>query len=255
MSDTVRKFTEAGNAAFATYLHALQADPSLTPPWHLLTDDEYSEEVAFTATVEREPHGGPFAERFEFGTYLVDRLSGADRTKISFDHGLWNWLALYFFDQLCAANATGERRVQAEVRYLLTSDYRHNRYYRHLVRSPWLAVLLHPVYSRVLLKPVSEPDHPLATPGEIFEQVASRQGVFRSPMMMAAIDALWFDPASGKPRPKVAGSGGGSPRRLGRLLKQFELTYDMEADVAGLVVGLLPREFARWKKAAMSGDE
>lgn len=255
MSDKVRKFTEGGNAAFATYLQSLQASPALAPPWHLLIDDESSEAVAFDSSIEREPHGRPFTDRFEFGTYLVDRLSAADRTRISFDHGLWNWLALYYFDQLCVPGASGERRVQAEARYLLPAEYRHNRYYRHLVRSPWLSVLLHPVRSRVILKPVVKRDHPLSTPGEIFEQVASRQGVFRSPRMLAAIDILWFDPASDSPRPKVAGQGGGSPRRLGKLLKQFELTYDMEADVKGLVVDLLPREFARWKKLAAGSEE
>lgn len=253
MSDAVRQFTAAGHAAFASYLQSLVSSPELAPPWHLLTDAMSSEAVGFTVTVEQEPHGRPFADRFEFGTYLVERLSTADRTTISFNHGLWNWLALYYFDQLCPPDVDGVRKVGAEARYLLPDEYRHTRYYRHLVRSPWLAVLMHPVRGRVILTPVSDRHHPLSTPGEVFEQVASRQGVFRSRAVMAAIDALWFDQASGRPRPKVAGSGGGSPRRLGRILKQFERTYDLEADVDGLVVGLLPREFGRWKKLAAKG--
>jgi len=249
MSDRVRQLTSRGNEEFKTYLEALHASPNTPPPRQLLTDPATSEAVSFEAHIERAPLGRTFDNRAEFGHYLVDALKAADRTQISLNSSLWNWLALYYLDQLCPPDSTGTRRPEALARYYLPEKFRHNRYYRHLVRSPWLAVSLHPVTSRVILIPVSSKGSPLATVGEIFEQIASRQGVFRSTRIMAAVDALYFDPEKGRPRRGTAGSAGGSPRRLGHVLKQFELTYDLDWDNAGLVLGLLPREFDSWKHA------
>lgn len=213
-------------------------------------DPKYSEDVDFSATVEFAPGGHLFENRHQFGVYLAERLATVDRTEISFDRGLWNWLAAFYFDQLSPKNGNGARLVREPAVYCLPSIYQHNRYYRHLVRTPWLAASLHPETSRVILIPVSGGGNPLSTTGEIFEQVASRQGIFRSEAIMKAIDRLYFDESRGRPRSGSAGGSGGSPRRLGQLLKQFELTFDLEGNQAD-VVSLLPKEFNKWKMKAM----
>lgn len=253
MSNPVRQLTETGNAAFLAYLESLKETPNAPPPFALLNDAQASTAVPFTATIEQHPGGEQFASRHAFGTYLVDVLGAADRRAISFNHGLWNWLALYFFDQLCPADGSGNRDRGEVARYFLTKEYRHDRYYRHLVRSPWLAVGMHPVTSRVILIPLSSKGAPLEVVGEIFSQVAARQGVFRSPAVMAAIDEMYFDTAAGKPRTGTGGQQGGSSRRLGQILKQFELTFDLDGDTGVNVLELLPKEFAGWKKKAQKG--
>lgn len=250
MSEQVRQLSEAGNAAFLAYLESLKEMPSAPPPFALLNDAQASTAVPFTATIERHPGGKPFASRHAFGAYLVESLGDADRRTISYNHGLWNWLALYYFDQLCPTDTAGSRDRGEIARYFLTREYRHDRYYRHLVRSPWQAVLMHPVTSRVILIPLSSKGAPLEVVGEIFSQVAARQGVLRSAAVMAAIDEMYFDPTAGKPRTGTGGQKGGSSRRLGQILKQFELTFDLDADTGVNVLELLPKEFVTWKKKA-----
>ena len=254
MSDIVRQFTDEGNRRFSAFVEEVRTNPTAKPPLELLTSPATSEPVAFRALIEREPGGKAFASRFEFGTYLVGALASAERTAISFNRSLWNWLTFYYFDQLCPVASDGTRSAGESARYFLTERYRHDRYYRHLVRSPWLAVAQHGDTSKVLLIPISQGAQPLVVVGELFSQFAARQGVFRSKSVMAAIYRMYFDPTTGRPR-SAGGSSGGSSRRLGKILKQFELTFDLETDDGNLVVDLLPKEFQRWKKMALSIDQ
>lgn len=247
MTDAVRQFTPEGNRAFRSFLGELKAAPSAAIPYGLLTDPASSCETSFAATVDRAPNGKLFGNRHQFGAYLVNALRGAPRTEISLNHSLWNWLALYYFDQLCPIETGGERKADVPEVYCLDADYKYNRYYRHMVRAPWMAVSLHPTTSRVILIPVSHKEPSIAVRGEIGEQVMGRQGVFRSAAVLAAVDAMYFDVKAGKPRPRTGGSRGGSPRRLGKILKQFALTFDLEWGKDGLVMDLLPKEFAAWK--------
>lgn len=252
MTDVVREFTADGNTKFAEFLIALKQDPTTSPPWSLLEDPTTSQPCSFSANVERTPNGTPFASRYDFGQYLAQVLQNADRADISFNHALWNWLSLYFFDQLSPADADGKRSMREVAVYLLPARYVHNRYYRHLVRSPWLAVSLHPEQSRVILIPRQAGGNPLSATGELFEQVASRQGVLRSATVLDAAYELYWDPVEGRPRFGAGASTGGTPRRFGKVLKQFELTYDLEWPADGLVFGILPKEFARFKAKAAS---
>src|SRR5262245_13136693 len=54
-----------------------------------------------------------FESRYEFGQYLGQLFAGLDPRAISYDRGLWTWLAAFFIDQLCATSADGSRKVRA----------------------------------------------------------------------------------------------------------------------------------------------
>ncbi len=246
MSDPVRRLSLAGRVSFSEYIDALRLDGTLPPPLDLLTDATKSAEAGFPATVEREPLGRKFETRLEFGRYLVDRLAPQNRVDLSFDIGLWAWLALYYFDQLCPSS-DGRRKAEETPRYILPERFQYTRYYRHLVRGPWLTCAIHGEASRVLLIPIRRSEHPLASVGEIYAQVAGRQGVFRSKEVVAAVDRLYFDEGSGRPRSGAGGSEAGSPRRLSKVLKQFELTFDLESEEPNLITSILPQEFSRWR--------
>jgi len=248
MSDRLMQFSEEGNRQFSEYLALLRIDRDTPPPFHLLSDPTASQPVSFEAEIEQKPLGREFENRYEFGVYLADRLAGANRRDVSFAHLMWNWIALYYFDQLCLPNADGLRTPGEEARYVLPSQYKHDRYYRHLVRPVWLSVVSHGEKSRVLLIPTSEGGAALSTVGEIFSQIAARQGVFRSRAVVSAVYEMYFDETTGRPKKRTGGSGGGSSRRLGRLLKQFELTFDLEFEAEDLVQGILPKEFSKWKR-------
>jgi hypothetical protein len=249
MMDMVRTLTPEGSRLYNDYLEAAYAGAIGTPPWDALTDSRTSKPIGRDVEVQCEPHGRPFKSRYEFGVYLYRVLSALSRSEISLQAGLWNWLSLYYLDQLAPASPNGARSVLKDrAAYILDDRFVWSRYYRHLVRGPWLAVALHPVRSRVLLHPLKAA-HPLGTRGEIYEQIASRQTLLRSPSVVAALDVLYYDERAGRARSGAGGSEAGSPRRFGALMNQFGLTYDLEWDDENLIPGLLPEEFERWKRA------
>lgn len=249
MSDLVRLLDENAIEEFRRYLIELRGNPGAQPPMYLLTAATTSVEAPFTVWVEREPHGTPFKSRYEFGRYLVDVFKVVDGASISREHRLWTWLALYYFDQLCPPTRSGTRKpLSHDAAYVLDAEFNWTNYYRHFVRTAWVAVGMHPVESRVLLTTIREVDAPLAQRGELIEQIASRQSLFRSGTVMQVADQLYYDPAVDRPRRGAGGSGPGSPRRFAAVLNQFDLTYDLESVTAETVIERLPKEFERWKR-------
>ncbi len=55
----------------------------------------------------------------------------------------------------------------------------------------------------------------------------------------------WDDTAKNLKR-GAAGKGGGSARRLVRIIRQYQLTYDLNSMNGNEIVELLPDEFAKW---------
>src|SRR5262249_38391196 len=82
----------------------------------------------------------------------------------------------------------------------------------------------------------------------ILEQLGGRQQVLASRLIVAAANKMYLDPATGRPRTGVAGSGRGSARRFGLVLRQLDLTYDPEEMADGGLVQILPAEFEKWKR-------
>jgi hypothetical protein len=238
MPGEFRKLNDEGIRRFAEWL---SGGARGTPPVNLLSDPETSEPIPLAIIP---PHRG-FADRFEFGKYLNALLGPLDAVAISQDRGLWTALALVWFDQICPADGNGNRKVEKEYRYILSADFRH--YYRHLVRSPWQLVRDHGENARFLLLAPTESPHPLRRHGEILEQLGARQFVLVSKPLIAEASRLYSDPATGRPRKGASGSGKGSARRLALVLRQFDLTFDMESMALGELLKLLPGEFDYWK--------
>lgn len=233
----LRKLNDEGLAEFETWI----ADGAKgKPPVELLASQATSVPVAGITV------GEPVVtDRYAFGQYLAGLLEPLNPADLSADRNLWSSLALLWFDHLCPPMATG-RKVEKLYRYVLSSDYRH--YYRHLVRSPWQLVRDHGPNARLLLLQSAERPNPLRVHGEILEQLGGRQGVLRSKSIIAEANLLFADPATGRPKPRVASKNvGGTVRRLGMVLRQFDLTFDVEEMPTQGLVALLPREFDRWK--------
>jgi hypothetical protein len=242
MQTEFRKLNDEGMARFSEWLAGGAAG---IPPVHLLADPQTS------APVGHAIHPAPsriFGDRYEFGQYLNDLLAPFDPAVISHDRGLWSALAIVWFDQLCPAGASGQRKVEKEYRYILSADYRH--YYRHLVRSPWQLVRDHGETSKFLLLAPSATEHPLRRHGEILEQLGGRQFVLGSRPVISEASRLYSDPVTGRPLRGVSGSGRGSVRRLALVLRQLDLTFDPESMAAGKLLEILPKEFDRWTAAA-----
>jgi len=168
-----------------------------------------------------------------------------DPSAIANDAGLWSALALAYFDRLCPADASGDRITREQYRYILSTDYRH--YYRHLVRSPWQLVRDHKHNAQFLLIAPREQQHPLSVHGEILEQFGGRQQILASKPIIEAAYKMYFDPRTERPRTGVAGSGRGSARRFGMVLRQLDLTYDPACMSDDLLIAVLPNEFEKWR--------
>jgi hypothetical protein len=246
MADLLRRLNVDGTARFENFLSRLKNGDEPPSIHAILTDPSTSMPVE--PQVSMDPR--VFANRFEFGEYLVEALSPLDRRSISRDHGLWTWLALYYFEQLCP-QGTEAKSVSAIEAYVLPAKYNFYDYYRHLIRTPWMVVSDHGKFAKILLIPASAGKGiPLAVRGEILEQLASRQGFLRNRRVIEAAYRLYWDEKAGKPRPGTAGKkdSNGAPRRLGLVLRQFDLTFDLDVSDPAELVQMLPREFSKWRQ-------
>ena len=242
MSELVRVLNDEGNRIFREYLDRLRAGATETPPKGLLTSALTSDPFEPEVSVD----DGPFASREQLGRYLVERFAVAETRVISRNAGLWNWLALFYFDDLCPANASGNRKPLAPSHYVLEGQFAHNRYYRHLVRFVWLSVLVHGDDARVLLASSGKGASGIGQWGELSEQLGAYQGVFGSKTAVGVAARLFLDDAGGLVRGAASPSGQGSVRRFATVLKQFLLTYDLRTATIDAALGLLPREFEKF---------
>jgi hypothetical protein len=237
MSETVRLLNDAGIAGFNAFLERARGGSTEVAPKNLLTEHSTSESLNFSIKIEEYN----FENRFDLGTYLVKLLKALDRYQISRDHRLWNWLALYFFESICKKNADGTWKLLRSELYILDSKYDYLRYYKHLVRTPWLAVLDHGENARILFA------NSRGIRSDIEETLTASQQVLGNPTVIAAACGLYLDPATNKPKRGAAGKAGGSPRRLTAFIQQLELTYDIQSCTAEQFLDLLPEEFKKFK--------
>jgi len=229
---TVHRLSDRGRRALEDYLRAGAQGSS---PLGLAESSPVRPEILI------EPQ--QFRTRFDFGQYLQETLSPLRRAAIAHDAGLWDWLALYYLDQLCPLRR-GSRRIRGLERYVLSRDFR--KYYRHLVASSYVLHDLHGESARLLLH------SPLDVHPDVIEQLASRQAVISNRALIRAAYQLYFDPAvdGGRPRRGITDRDQpGTLRRLVVVVDQLELTHDLQAMDGDAILALLPEEFDPWKPA------
>jgi len=236
----VRKLTETGLSAFTEYLTRLADGEKVDPPKHLLAEADSSEELLGTADVEPVTLDSKLAA----AKYLTIQLASLDKSEVDNNVGLWTWLSLFFFDQVCPTSASGERKPGEIARHVLSQHAQ--KYYRHLLAGPYRLWQLHGKNARVFLY------NPLTEHGDFSEQLASRMQLVSNLHLIEAVDRLYYDPESnGAGRPKrgaLTRTRPGNLRRLVAVIQQFDLTYDMYAMSPEQILDLLPGEFDRWRE-------
>jgi len=250
----VRRFTEHGIIQFETLLNDFIADKKIDDEKleKLLFDDVYStvfEEAApFTLDTDN--------NKYKIAKVISESLKLKDHPELDKDRGLWTWLSALLLKRLVKVNRkTGELDFSEEKENSLYIYHpAHNRYYRHLVAFPCLIYSSLGDKGRIFLR------GDISERGEIVEQLASVQDVQRNPGVIEAITILYYDPSKdgvmkgAASKPNEERNLGGQARRLREVLKQFALTYDLNAMEGSQIVDLLPREFDRWKKHHKSSD-
>jgi hypothetical protein len=109
----LRRLTESGITQFGHYLEQLKAAPTTPPPSWLLTDEAASQSVSDCDVTERE-----FASRFDVAAYLGELMNTAGLQAVERDVGLWAWLSLFHFDQVCPPRDGGERKPGERARHI-----------------------------------------------------------------------------------------------------------------------------------------
>lgn len=240
----LRRFTEAGIARFAEVIDELRAgnDADVAA---LLVDESLTQRLSEDDVVDVVPFENRRAAAEHLDRLLVpfeSQLGDVER-----DRGLWAWLAAAWIDIIAPKNDSGRRKIGASARWIpVTDDYR--KYYRHLLAGPF----------RIYRAHRDNPDRAMAvlatevgSPGEVVEQLASRQEIVTNRNLLDAITELYYEPESGSLKRGAAGKDAGGARRLaGDILVQLDLTWDIYGMDPGEILALLPEEFDRFREAS-----
>ena len=186
-----------------------------------------------------------FGRRFAAAEYLFNLFKDSGLSDIERDRGLWAWLSLFYFDELCPPDARRRRKPGERARWIPETSVSW-RYYRHLLAGPYRIYGAHSDHpERAMLVLCGS----LHQPGDIVEQIASRQEIITNGGIMEAASSLYYDASSGKPRRGAATKEGkGTVRRFIDILNQFDVTWDLYSLEAGDVIQMLPDEFSRFRE-------
>lgn len=235
----LRRLKDDGVAEFAAYLSNLQADSSLPAPTWLLTDASRSEEVQGGIEIENRA----FETRFEAASYLAPRVSTI--VNVDRDAGLWAWLALFYFDQICPAAPDGSRKVGEQARYIPLIDIS-RRYYRHMLLGPVSMYRAHLDHPERLLGLLSSPMD-VAT-SETYRLFIENPSLIACKSIVEVATTLYYDPEGRKLKRGAGSKDAGGCRRLIDFLQQVDCTFDLPALSKEHLAQMLPREFERFAR-------
>ncbi|GIW78107.1 MAG: hypothetical protein KatS3mg104_3170 [Phycisphaerae bacterium] len=113
----VRQFNTKGIEAFRAFLAEARNNPSLSPPTQLLNDPTLTEPVSPTIRVESRK----FTLRRDAADYFIELLEPLPPNMVQRNSGLWTWLTLFFFDEVCPP-IDGNRTVRNDYRYIFFAN-------------------------------------------------------------------------------------------------------------------------------------
>ena len=238
----LRTLNAGGMQEASRILDSIREGDESNVPQDFLRNDRYSTAVGKQVT---RPKVGELPTRWHLGLWLYRLLEGAIPERDLFgDPGMWSWLAFFLFDTICPER-DGARKLAEDAKYILSKgDYR--KAYRHLVSGPYYMIRAHnesPADVRALLS------NPPESPGDIYEQLASRKQIVTSAAAMRIANEMYWDARGGRVRRGAAGAGAGSARRYANVLMQYDVTHDIYAISAAHLRELLPPEFDRFLRS------
>jgi len=235
----LKSFNQDGIDRAHAFLDWISSNPNSEPDLSFLNDESLVEQKF---GVEFNPKK-KFPNRLGLAKYIYGKLSQCEIENPERNKGLWVWLSLLYFDQLCPPNSKGVRKPGERARWIpdLTSWM---RYYRHLVVGPYRIFAAHKDEPELLVAILANDP---STSGDLYEQIASRQQLITNRNVVETINRLYFDEKKKKLKRGAGGKEKGGARRLADTLNQFDLTYDLYSVDTDTLVKLLPNEFSRFK--------
>lgn len=228
----VYEFNGKGLVAFRRIFEGLLSEAAISPK-----DPEFAQAVAGTHAITDDP-----AETAKDLAERVLAALGKDWRGMLARPGVWAWLTFVLRDIVFPRNAKGERQPGEVHRWYPSDPGDFQKAQRHLVRMPVvLAGTLGELADHLLCRPPS-------TLPEIREQLTSQQDMF-NPEFQRAARLLYFDETKGGLKRGGGGKGAGTPRRLAKVRQQLDVTWNLFDLDAAHILGLLPKEFDRFKPA------
>jgi hypothetical protein len=238
----LRRLSRTGLERLRAELDEVRQGPRVALSRDLLESDAFSETVSPRVTLIPRT----FQHRLDFAGWLSGSLAPNPVAGIEDDVGVWAWLGVLLFDQLCPAGAGGARNPGQSYRWILEpGNFR--SYYRHLLAAPYRIYVIHADRPQRALALLCGPLH---QPGELNEQLGSRQELVTSHAAMEVASGLYVDGPTGRTVRGAGGRGPGSPRRLAAVLAQLDVTWDLNLLSADDLSRLLPAEFDRFRHLA-----
>jgi hypothetical protein len=243
----LHRFNGDGVDRFGQFLDELSLDPALVVPTGLLTDAA----CVIRVSQSQEVQARQFSNRMEAARYLDGILSGVVGIEVERDVGLWAWLSLFYFDQLCPPDSSGHRKPMERARWIPAVDDA-RRYYRHFLAGAYRVYRAHrdnPDRAMVLLHV------PFPVIGHFWYQLASRQELLTNPAIMEAATELYLtEDGTEAKRGATTHNAPGSVSRFAAVLNQLDPAWDLYAMEKQQILNLLPCEFDRFRACLSPGS-
>jgi hypothetical protein len=235
----VKRFNEKGIHQMSRFIDSLTSDEPESYPTDLLTDKSCTESLGHDIEVEKRN----FNDRFDMGKYLNTKFSDLDIQDIERDRGLWSWLALFYFDEICDSYSDGSPRPGERARWI-PDIWNFRKYYRHLLAGPYRIYNTYRDDPEIALVLLCKPHY---RPGDVIEQLSSRQELVTNSSFIKAATKLYVNDEKDGHKRGAAGKGPGSARRLSDIISQLELIWDLYSLSSDEILEILPKEFERFQ--------
>ncbi len=233
---SIRTFNEAGLNEFEHIISEIRNNNLNTIPEDLLINENYSSVYEPIINIEKVE----YKNKNELVPYVVNHLNLQTNKHMYFDKGLWTWLSAFYFDNICPVEGNGKRKVKETAFYILRDPKNYTKFYRHLLAYPARIFSELDKSSRIFL--IGN----FTKRGEITEQFGAYQEIALNKGILDAANILYWDENTEKLKKGAAGKGAGSARRLVRIIRQYQLTYDLNSMGGNEIVTMLPNEFSKW---------
>jgi hypothetical protein len=237
----IRRLTDQGIEKFRKYLDELRQGSAAVPPDNMLRDPDFSAPFKWQAEIEQRT----FDTRLKLAHYLAGVLNEVENDGLENNVGLWSWLSLLYFDQVCPLEENGLRKPGRDYRHILEPGYPNG--HRHLLAGAWLVYSVYGLgdrLSRLLLWT------PLHLESKFHHELAVRQTLITNKGILEAADKMYFKELEGKPKKGalVKKIAPGTLQRFIDIIQQLDLTYDLYSMSGEEILALLPSEFDEWKE-------
>ena len=182
------------------------------------------------------------SSKVKVAEYLHNLTIHADLFSPEKDVGLWCWLYLVYFEKLCKKDKENNYKREELFKAIL-DPANYLKYYRHKLAGPYY---VYKTYKDKLDVAMSILAGDINTPGEVYEQLASRQEIVSNSSIVELATYLYYDKKNNKLKTGAASKNAGSSRRLATVFNQFSRTWDLYGMHSKDISKLLPKEFNKF---------